>query len=396
MKVGELFVNLGIKGGEKTISVLSSAKSGMSDLMSASLATKAAILAAGYALQQMTTYSARAGTEMKNFSALTGIPMKFLQQIQYAASTANVSLEETQASLKGVQDAMTAIKQGHEPPENFMSLMYALGGTFNQARANVDTVYAMQKIIEGLPKIQDEGIRNSVASGLGLGTKFTAAAVRGRLAPEKLSAAPVLDDKIWEKLDRNTEALVRFETRAKNAMLVFESEHGAGFIKDISTIEISMIHLGQAFVTLMETIHGFEALHIIFLAIGDAIEVVLVTPLRIVEQILSKIIGLFGKLKDAVPSVVHSASEWFKKTGSVFQPFPNKPAGPNPALAPSITNANISTSDNSNSNTTNHYAISQNITYSGNLPDRQDTLRTTREQAGGLMTAIQQLSGKMI
>src|ERR1700744_4238817 len=103
MDIGSLFLNLGIKGSEKTVGALTDVKKGLGELGSMSLEAKAGIVAAMYALEQLFATSGKAGTDLTNFNAITGESVKTLQQYQYAARQVGVSNQEVEGSFKTLQ-----------------------------------------------------------------------------------------------------------------------------------------------------------------------------------------------------------------------------------------------------------------------------------------------------
>ena len=95
MNIGELFVNIGIKGTEKTIQALGNVKSGLGAVASTSLEVKAAIIGAIYALERLISTSADMGMSLANFKILFGNSTKELQQFQNAGREVGLTFEET-------------------------------------------------------------------------------------------------------------------------------------------------------------------------------------------------------------------------------------------------------------------------------------------------------------
>src|SRR5581483_1123829 len=99
-KVGDLFVELGIRGSEKTISAFTNVKQEMGGLASMSLEVKAAIVGALYALEQLVAHSNALGTNLATTSTVLGVSAKTLQQYGYAALQVGSNLEEVEGSFK--------------------------------------------------------------------------------------------------------------------------------------------------------------------------------------------------------------------------------------------------------------------------------------------------------
>lgn len=103
--VGELFINLGIKGGDVAMKSLGSIKDALSDMSAQGIAAKASILGAIYALEQWTGQSAQYGNSLEQFAMLTGESVKRQQQLAEAIretthATREASTGEAQNFIK--------------------------------------------------------------------------------------------------------------------------------------------------------------------------------------------------------------------------------------------------------------------------------------------------------
>lgn len=122
MTVGELFINIGIKGADTAGKALSNIGLGLTDVSSKGLAAKAAVIGLLYALERMTSQSAQRGQDLKNFSILTGISVDALQRWQIAANRTGQSAESMTESMAHLQQTMADMDIGKGQPEGWAFL----------------------------------------------------------------------------------------------------------------------------------------------------------------------------------------------------------------------------------------------------------------------------------
>lgn len=291
LSVGELFVNLGIKGSEKTIGAIGSAQSGMKGLGSASLETKAAIVGAFYALEQLIATSVRFGSSMVNFEAFTGNSAQALQRWQYAARQVGVAGDEITGSLKGVQAAMARMLLGEGAPKG-LGLIAAATKEFDVNRVR-DTFYVMDQLQKAAQKLPKD-LGNEALKSFGLSEATIAAMRRNAFNPKALSQAPVLSDRELGLLDKMNAQWANLGQRIELAFSRFNVKHGGELIRDISDITTSVINLANALTTLSERLGVFKV-------IGHAAEGIANT-IRLAVELLDKFNGKESKKGDLLYS----------------------------------------------------------------------------------------------
>lgn len=249
MNIAELFVNLGIKGADKTLGALGSVKKTMGDLGSTSLETKAAILGAMYGLERMMALSGAAGTNLTNFTALTGKSGQELQRWQYAARQAGVGADELTGSVKAVQMSMANMLMGKGAPEGLALLSKAVGGI---KTSDYTKPFEMMKILQqGLQKMSPEmGILVGKSFGLSEGT--IAAMKRNMFTPQMLAKAPTYSDKEVGSLDKSNIAWSNLNNKIQMAFGHFNAAHGGKLVGEIDQIAMAVLHLTEALVILAE------------------------------------------------------------------------------------------------------------------------------------------------
>jgi hypothetical protein len=255
MNIAELFVNMGIKGAEKTVGALTSVRKGMGEIKDTSIEAKAAIVGAMYGLERMMAISGAAGTNLTNFGALTGQSAQALQQWQFAARQAGVSSEELTGSVKSVQNAMTNMLLNKGAPAGMKLLSDAVGGISPEKYTKP---FEMMKILQqGIQKMTPE-MAQMVGKSFGLSEGTISAMKRNMFTPDMLNKAPKYSDKEIASLDKSNIAWANLGNTIQMAFGHFNAKHGQQLVGDISKLVPQVLKLVEAFVKLSETLHLFE------------------------------------------------------------------------------------------------------------------------------------------
>lgn len=262
MEVAELFVNLGIKGTDKTVGALSGVKKELGNVKSESLAAKAAIVGVIYWLTKMFDEAGRRGAGLKAFETLTGVSAQTLQKYQWAAQQVNVSNAEVENSFKSLQSTMMKMATGQGGPVGaFARISETLHRNFTQAdiagfAAHPEKlIQVLQEYIALEPNVARA---NEVMSQMGVGDGMTTAMRRKAFTQENLDKAPLLSEQQIDKLDS---LLAKLQNLKQEIMMAFEgfaAEHGDQLLSDIKIITDAVINLSKALVELAEKFHVFE------------------------------------------------------------------------------------------------------------------------------------------
>lgn len=292
MNIAELFVNLGIKGSEKTVGALTNVKKGLSETASMSLEAKAGIVAAMYALERLFATSGAAGTGLTNFNTLLGVSAKTLQQYQYAARQMGVSNQEVEGTFKSLQGAMTKVLLGENAPKGMARLAQMTGGL---TPADIDRFakspeLLMQRLQEYAKKETNAGLRNEVLKSFGVNDNMISAMVRGAFRPDVLRKAPIYSDKEIGALDKANIAWSNLGQKIEMAVGKFNAKHGGQLVKDISMITDSVIKLAEALEKVSEKFKLFEV-------VAHGLEGIANT-LKLVTEIVDKVQGKESKKGD--------------------------------------------------------------------------------------------------
>jgi len=265
MTIAEFFVEIGVKGSDKTVNAFKSIKDGLGGMKSMSLEAKAAIVGALYGLERMMNQSAQLGSNLTNFEQLTGLSAKSLQQWQYAARQAGVSSEELTGNLKSVQQSMSNMLMGKGAPEGMGLLANKVG--FDPARAR-DTFYVMEQLQKFAQSDVPKDLQNNVLKSFGLGEGTIAAMRRNVFRPEVFKQAPTYNDGQLKQLDRVNVAWSNLGQKIQMAFGAFTSKHGMQLVSEISKITTEVFKMADAFMKLAEKLKFFELIARVFTGWG--------------------------------------------------------------------------------------------------------------------------------
>lgn len=175
MNIAELFIQIGVKGGEKVTSALGSVKTGLGNIVSSSLEAKAAMVALFYGIERAFSASGTLGAELKNFNQLTGVSTTFAQQFGIVFKQSNFDAKEALSTITGIQNAMANFKLGiGESPFGLARISEDVGGIdYNQVQ---DPTYVIKKALEFVRNSkQPVENQNVFLNSIGLGPNAIAA-----------------------------------------------------------------------------------------------------------------------------------------------------------------------------------------------------------------------------
>ena len=365
MNIGELFINLGIKGADKTVGQLSDVSKGMSDVKGMSIEAKAAILGAIYALQRLTAASGQTGTGLVNLEALTGASGKAIQQWRWAMVQAGGSADEIDGILKNLQKTMAGVDFSKGTPEGFAILAKAAGG-IDRSKIH-DSIYMIGKMydaIKNLDKLLPKeklGLTNFLGQNMGLTDNFLSAAHRKLFEPHILARAHIYGKGELRALDRANILWKNLASHIEMAIGHFNAMHGGKMVADITLVADAAIKLANALLKISEQLHVFQALSASLKGIADSVDIIRAMfgsadkhkpgePETITERI-AKSRSLFDKSRwegTAAEPIVKGTGDAALKLfeamkGFMLQPMPGienpqtKKLGPNIAPTPSAT-----------------------------------------------------------
>ena len=294
MNIGELFLNLGIKGTDKTVSSLATVSKGMGDVKSMSLEAKAGILAALYGFEQMIAASAKGGMALQQFGNATGLSTIYLQNLQNAARQVGIATETTTSTVVGLRKAMADMILGGGAPK-FIGMFKNFGIAFDPTKIR-DTYYMIQKMTE-LARAAPPDIMLSLMPGFE-GFFSQLKNFKGNLFNNK--AGVVESPDMIKKNAAADVAGLNLADKTKHIFDYFTSQHGKDILDDITKIADQFMRMSEAITKIGEKMGVFSLLGGLLHAVAGAAgivtgEVDVFSGKKLTEEDY-KNMGVFGKM----------------------------------------------------------------------------------------------------
>lgn len=256
MKVADIFVEIGLKGADTAGKALGQVQNSLKGVTSTGLATKAAIVGIVYSLERMMSSSMQLGTSLTNFGASTGLNIKTLQQYQYAGKQVGVSFEETEASVRAVQKAMTDMQMGLGAPVGLARVQEVTGMLMDPEHLN-DTYYVMQKLQEAYQKLGPAMGAGAVGS-FGVTTGVQAAFGQNAYRPDVMARAPTMSDQGLKALQAQQAQWANMWNDIEKKFNKLTLEHGGQLVKDIAMISTEILRLVETLNKLANATGAFK------------------------------------------------------------------------------------------------------------------------------------------
>ena len=254
MKIAELFVNLGLVGGEDTNRDIKKVKDSLGNVSTSGLQAKAALIGVMYGLHRFASQSIGMGKELNNFSILTGISSKTLQQWQHVARGVGVEAGEVSSAFKNVQSTFTNMMLTGQRPQAWGMFMQAVQPDVKKLR---DTEYMMRKLQEFAQKMPADVGRNFL-SQFGLSEGVITAMRQGAFNNSALSKAPIYSNDQVKKLKDISLEWDKMMIKADKLAGDLTAKFGGQFIEDISNLADKVFRLSESLATLADKWKVFE------------------------------------------------------------------------------------------------------------------------------------------
>lgn len=268
MNIGELFISLGIKGAEKTLNALSNVKDSISKISSTSLEAKAAILGIVYALEQLTTGSAKEGAHLQNFSAYLDMSVESLEKWRYAAKQGGISNQEFDASLKSIYDHIKDYNTSGKLPFPELNAIFAQETQFDFTKP-FKTEDILPKLLEfSQNKNYSKNIIEKILDSWGLSPSEIGSAIEGRFNAANVANAPFLKESEVNKLSKINVEWENLEAKVQMFFDHFTAKNGEEIVTTLSK-------LADKFLSIANSIEKISSHAGIFKTITQALEAML-------------------------------------------------------------------------------------------------------------------------
>jgi hypothetical protein len=296
LNVGELFVNLGIKGQDKTVGAISGVKNSLGEAKSMAIETKAGILAVVYGLEQLMSASMQAGTSLSNFETLVGVSTDKLQEYQFVARQVGGTNEEMANSFKSIQDKMSAFGRGEGNPAALNYMASKIGGYDPSQFRNPE--YMLQQF-QKFAQLKDigEDMKRWALGSMGIGEHIQVAMMRGKFNPAEFAKAPKYSNAEAHRLDRMRADWSNLGTKVEMAIGHFNAQHGAELIKGLSDLTTETLKFANSLATVSEKFGAFEKFNHVIEGTANS--------LRLINEIYDKFNGKESKPGDLLYTPPH-------------------------------------------------------------------------------------------
>ena len=309
MKIGELYLGIGLTGSEKTVGQLMNVQKGFANVISNSFALKAGLIGAFYALEQLTSASRQNATNLENTGAFLGESTQQLQKYQYAAKLVGISNQTMAGTFKSLQAAATKTLLGEGAPKGLARVSLITGGleANDLFKFQQNPELLLKKLQEYAAKEKNVALRNEVLKSFGIGDEVIAGFARNAFTPEKIKNAPTYIDKELTNLDMANRQWIRLTDTIERGVGRLSASHtGSQLISDVQKILPSMFKLADSILKVTDRVVEFADKFKLFKGLSTILGDVTKT-LDVVNELADKAEG--KKDKNGVIERIESGKE---------------------------------------------------------------------------------------
>jgi len=258
-KAGEFFVALGLKGNEKTAGEIDKTSDSFKNLKTVSTEAKIAILAVLYGVERMVSTYGVAGTQLTNFSTITGISTRTLQEYEIAAQKAGAANREFSKTLDSLQQMMFGVQTGQTKapwlqvitgtlqgqgvkftPEEMQDTALAWG-KHPELLAQRLSAFAQNKLLQPFQTkniLQQAGIPDNIIAGM----------MRGYFNDQSLKQAggEILSGNTIGQLTQLNKEWTDLIFKFKQFMATLTGAHLGEFVHDLNDMATQLFRIGNA------------------------------------------------------------------------------------------------------------------------------------------------------
>lgn len=258
-KVGEMFMELGVKGSNATVGALGEARKGIMELGSMSLEAKAAIIGLFYTLEKLFTATGQQGVALTNMNTVTGMSVKTLQQYEFALRQVGGTAAEMDQTFKGLQNSITNMIFGKGAPERLLAVVSQLKkagidiGNQEQKQWAEHPEKLLQRLqqyaqLKTVPLFE----KSNFLKSFGLGDNVVAALEKNAFRPEIFKQASVYSDKTVAGLNASAIAWSNVADKFEHAFGMITSKFGGPLAADFEKLVDPVAHLAAAIIELSD------------------------------------------------------------------------------------------------------------------------------------------------
>jgi hypothetical protein len=269
VQVGELFINLSIKGADVVGKAVQGAKDGIGGLASMSLEAKAAIVGMGVALEESLRITGQRGNDLTNFSKSLGVAVETIggleNEFRKLSGVGRGELYQTLSSIQKVQAEMIRNKSISGEMQLFVKNTHA---DVDRLKTDIPYFLEMARKFAQLPAAKTRpGVVKDILGQIGISESdaMYSALVSGKHDLTKLKPGNSLNGRQADELANNYKRLLDLKDQIEKFTAKETIKFGGSAITDIENTTLAIEDLADAFLDLNKQLH-------IFSAVGTAIE----------------------------------------------------------------------------------------------------------------------------
>jgi hypothetical protein len=228
MRVGELFVELGVTGADKAAKGLQSIQSGLKDIVTGVLTVTAELTGMLYAFNALAEASGNTGASLKKFENLTGISGETLQRWQWVMRQSKVSNDDTQKSFENLGLSLSKINLLEAHPKWLDFIIATTHIPTEHLKETLQNIpYMFQKMREfaqnsGIP----ETIRRAMLAEFGFSNDMIQALMTNKKNPLDAPKGLIRSEKEIDNLNRLSVAYDNFYAHLARVRDSFVQKYG--------------------------------------------------------------------------------------------------------------------------------------------------------------------------
>lgn len=269
MKIGQLFINLGIQGAEKAVGALGGVRKGLADVTSLSTEAKVGILGVFYGLERLTSESNRVGLGLQNFEKLTGLSSDALQRWQFLMRQGGVSAEETTQNVQSLQKALAQIALNKGAPQGITALANVLGGIDHKKLQ--DPFYFLDRMREYARVVKEKGggapveaVMNDILGSFSLSPGFIAQLKTSQVDLQKVRPSELYSSKEQTALARMSVQWSNLGNQIEKSVGRLNVQFGPRLLADIQKLVPQVLELVKAFGQLVDKLKVMQGIAKVF------------------------------------------------------------------------------------------------------------------------------------
>lgn len=262
MNIGELFVTLGLKGGDKVNKDLTKTKDNMVGLTKKTLGAIGALAGVSIGLSAIYNRAINSGVGLNKFSNYLGQSSKELQKWQYIAMDAGVAANEVDNTFRRISEAAGDFELTGNLPAELSKIASVIGGIDLSKLGDAD--YMLRNIQKFLQSgSMPQNVLNSVASAL-VSPEMIQFLNQNQKDPSLVPDSAIMADSTAKALNNSKVELDKFLKDIEVRFAKLFVKIGPKILPKLRELAVEIVNLTEAMINFLSNNKIFDMLsHII-------------------------------------------------------------------------------------------------------------------------------------